>query len=147
MSDRFATVKSYPTTPAAQPPASERYPAQATERPKRQLVVGRGISLSGEIKSCDSLLVEGSLATNVAGCHEVKIAETGSLSGTVSIEEAEVSGVFDGTLTVQGRLLIRAGGKVSGTIRYGQIEIERTGTIIGDINVLGETSSLAKKAH
>jgi cytoskeletal protein CcmA (bactofilin family) len=53
--------------------------------------------------------------------------------GSTSIEEAEVSGRFEGNLTVRKRLLIKATGRVSGTIRYGQIEIECGGQISGDI--------------
>ena len=38
--------------------------------------------------------------------------------------EAEVRGRFEGDLTVRKRLLIKSTGRVSGTVRYGQIEIE-----------------------
>jgi cytoskeletal protein CcmA (bactofilin family) len=34
---------------------------------------------------------------------------------------------------VRRRLLIRATGRVAGTVRYGQIEIERGGQISGDV--------------
>jgi hypothetical protein len=40
------------------------------------------------------------------------------------LEEAEIQGRFEGNLVVRKRLLIKASGRVSGTIRYGQIEIE-----------------------
>jgi hypothetical protein len=43
------------------------------------------------------------------------------------------SGRFEGDLIVRNRLLIKATGRVSGTIRYGQIEIECGGQIFGDI--------------
>jgi cytoskeletal protein CcmA (bactofilin family) len=44
-----------------------------------------------------------------------------------------VRGRFEGSLTVRNRLLIRATGRVNGTIRYGQIEIECGGRISGDV--------------
>jgi cytoskeletal protein CcmA (bactofilin family) len=44
-----------------------------------------------------------------------------------------VRGRFEGTLNVRHRLLIRATGRVIGTVRYGQIEIECGGQISGDI--------------
>ncbi len=53
--------------------------------------------------------------------------------GSASIDEAEVRGRFEGNLVVRKRLLIKATGRVSGTIRYGQIEIECGGQISGDI--------------
>jgi cytoskeletal protein CcmA (bactofilin family) len=99
----------------------------------RRLIVGREISLSGEITSCDKLVVEGSVEANLQNCHDVDIAESGLFKGSATIDQIEVRGRFDGNLIVRNRLLIRATGRVSGTIRYGQIEIECGGQISGDI--------------
>ncbi|MCY4408713.1 MAG: polymer-forming cytoskeletal protein, partial [Rhodospirillaceae bacterium] len=38
---------------------------------------------------------------------------------------------FEGDLKVKKRLFIRASGRVNGTVRYGQLEIERGGRIEG----------------
>ena len=99
----------------------------------RKLIVGREISLSGEITSCDKLIVEGSVEANLQNCHDVDIAESGLFKGSATIDDVEVRGRFEGNLIVRKRLLIRASGRVSGTIRYGQIEIECGGQISGDI--------------
>src|SRR5260221_3387350 len=95
-----------------------------TETEHRKLIVGREIALSGEITSCDRLVVEGSVEANLANCRDIDIAESGLFKGSASIEEAEIRGRFEGTLTVRKRLLIRSTGKVIGTVRYAQIEIE-----------------------
>ena len=122
---------------AARPPAAAATTPLAAQRPRegesRKLIVGREITLSGEIKSCDQLIVEGSVEANLQNSREMDIAESGLFKGSASIEEAEVRGRFEGNLTVRKRLLIRASGRVSGTIRYGQIEIECGGQISGDI--------------
>jgi cytoskeletal protein CcmA (bactofilin family) len=99
----------------------------------RKLIVGREISLSGEITSCDKLIVEGSVEANLQNCHDVDISESGLFKGAATIDDIEVRGRFEGNLIVRKRLLIRATGRVSGTIRYGQIEIECGGQISGDI--------------
>jgi cytoskeletal protein CcmA (bactofilin family) len=99
----------------------------------RKLIVGREISLSGEITACDRLVVEGSVEANLANCRDIDIAETGLFKGSASIDDAEIRGRFEGTLNVRRRLLIRATGRVIGTVRYGQIEIECGGQISGDI--------------
>ncbi len=99
----------------------------------RKLTVGREITLSGEITSCDKLIIEGSVEANLNNCRDVEIAELGLFKGTASIEEAEIQGRFEGNLVVRKRLLIKASGRVSGTIRYGQIEIECGGQISGDV--------------
>ena len=103
------------------------------EAEMRKMVVGREITMSGEITSCDMLMVEGSVEANLTNCRDIDIAESGLFKGSASIEEAEVRGRFEGNLVVRKRLLIKASGRVSGTIRYGQIEIECGGQISGDI--------------
>jgi cytoskeletal protein CcmA (bactofilin family) len=120
------------------PAEALRRPADLTNQPKpdgemRRLSVGREITLSGEINSCDKLFIEGSVEANLTNCRDVDIAEGGLFKGSASIEEAEVRGRFEGNLVVRKRLLIKASGRVSGTIRYGQIEIECGGQISGDI--------------
>src|SRR5258705_12241575 len=53
--------------------------------------------------------------------------------GSAAIEDGEIHGRFEGNLVVRKRLLIKASGRVSVTIRYGQIEIECGGQISGEI--------------
>jgi cytoskeletal protein CcmA (bactofilin family) len=126
-------------TDAARTPEALRRPGEPVPQPRRneaevrKLIVGREITLSGEITSCDMLLVEGSVEANLTNCRDVDIAESGLFKGSASIEDAEIRGRFEGNLVVRKRLLIKASGRVSGTIRYGQIEIECGGQISGDI--------------
>jgi cytoskeletal protein CcmA (bactofilin family) len=107
--------------------------SRGNEVDRRTLIVGEGISLSGEVTSCDRLIVEGTIEAKLEKCQYVIIAETGVFNGRASTENADVRGHFDGELVVRKRLLIRAGGHVSGTITYGEIEIESGGKIISVI--------------
>jgi len=105
---------------------------------RRTLIIGQGISLTGEVNSCDRLVVEGSIHATLQTCQHVIIAETGVFNGHASTENADVRGRFDGDLVVRKRLLIRAGGHVSGTVTYGEIEIESGGGISGTIEKAGD---------
>jgi cytoskeletal protein CcmA (bactofilin family) len=127
-SDLLRRPSEYGGSPAPSPAT-----AASREAEVRQLIVGREIGLSGEIKACDRLIVEGSVEANLANCQDVNIAESGLFRGSASIDDAEIRGRFEGTLTVRNRLFIRASGKVTGTVRYGQIEIECGGQISGDV--------------
>lgn len=102
----------------------------------RKLIVGRGTSLSGEINSCDRLVVEGSAQGSLQHCQHMTIAENGSFDGNASINDAEIRGRFQGELTVRGRLVIRASGNVSGTITYAEIEVEAGGRVSGTVKSL-----------
>jgi cytoskeletal protein CcmA (bactofilin family) len=127
-------------------------PAAVSARPggdseARKLIVGRDITLSGEITSCEKLVIEGSVEANLSNCREVDISETGLFKGSAAVDEAEISGRFEGNLTARKRLLIRASGRVSGTIRYGQIEIECGGQISGDVQAQPEQDAFTGVAN
>ncbi len=107
----------------------------------KKLVVGRDISLSGEITDCDILVVEGKVKASLFDSRRFEISESGTFEGTVEIETAEIKGEFDGELLVRGRLLIRRTGRVRGRIRYAELEIERGGQIAGDIQMITENSA------
>ena len=121
------------TPPIASTPTPAPAAPQKREAEVRKLIVGREISLAGEITSCDWLVVEGSVEANLANCRDIEISDTGVYKGSASIEQAEIRGRFDGVLNVRKRLFIHASGRVAGTVRYGQIEIERGGQISGDV--------------
>ena len=126
------------TVPESSKPAdSGSITPRAEPTQRRTMIVGREISVSGDIKSCNRLIVEGSVEATLHDCREIEIAETGLFKGNAYIEQAEVRGRFDGELVVTKRLLIRATGHVSGTITYDEIEIERGGKISGVIQEAG----------
>ena len=99
----------------------------------RTLIVGREISFSGEVTFCERLIIEGSIEVKLENCQNMMITETGIFRGNGSTENADVCGRVEGDLVVHKRLLIRASGHVSGTITYGEIEIEAGGKISGVI--------------
>lgn len=102
----------------------------------KRLIVGRDISLSGEITACDVLVVEGSVQATLSNSAAIEIAESGTFKGEAEIDRADISGVYDGTITVRARLTVRSSGRVIGTIRYGEIEIEAGGIISGDVQMM-----------
>ncbi|HVJ40771.1 MAG TPA: polymer-forming cytoskeletal protein [Dongiaceae bacterium] len=135
--DAPAAAPAATTQPAASPAAGTH------QTDSKKLIVGRGINLNGEIRTCDSLVVEGTVEAVLSDCRSVELAPTGEFKGSATIEVADISGRFDGELTVNGRLTVRATGKVLGKIRYGQLEIERGGIISGTIEALPETAQAA----
>jgi cytoskeletal protein CcmA (bactofilin family) len=113
-------------------------PAKRADNESKRLIVGRDIILSGEITACDVLVVEGRVEATLSNSHAIELASTGHFKGSAEIDEADISGHFDGTITIRNRLMVRSTGKVTGTIRYGQIEIERGGEISGDVQLVSD---------
>lgn len=113
---------------------------------KRVLTVGNDIHMKGEISTCDRLVIEGSVDATLKDVHTVELAQTGSFKGVAEIQDAEISGSFEGDLIVNGRLIIYSTGRVMGNISYGEIEIERGGQLSGTIKTAEESKAGSKRA-
>lgn len=133
--------------PAARPAGFGAAPTSSAEEKgkKRILTVGNDILLKGEIATCDRLVIEGAVDAKLNDVHTVEIAETGSFKGSAEIEDAEISGLFEGDLIVRNRLIIYSTGKVRGKITYGEIEIERGGELTGEIKSGSAPSSASSE--
>ncbi len=148
--------ESPPAPPSKPAPAARTRPARRVAAPQAEpirrvspgadsegkcLVVGRSIALSGRIESCEKLVVEGTVETEMDGCRELEIARTGVFKGNADVENADISGAVEGTLTARGVLTVRASGRIRGKIHYGQLEVERGGTVTGDVRPLSDDDS------
>lgn len=132
-----ASQMNNPTGLKAAPRRPEpRVPAAPSAVEGRKLVVGREICLSGEIKTCETLVVEGRVEADLNDSQSLEISEPGLFKGQAIVEECIVHGTFEGDLTVTGRLVIHPGGRVIGKIRYADIEILKGGRLSGDVDVL-----------
>ncbi len=130
-----------PETKTVASPATGVGIDKANKTGRRVLTVGNDILLKGEIATCDRLVIEGKVDATLNDVHTVEIAETGSFKGSANIEDAEISGLFEGDLVVRNRLVIYATGKVRGKISYGEIEIERGGELTGEIKTTSPQST------
>ncbi len=104
----------------------------------KKLIVGREICLSGEITSCDKLVVEGRVEASLNDARVIEVAPSGFFKGDSHVEEADISGRYEGKMVARDKLTVRSGGRVHGSIRYGRIVIESGGEISGDMQTLEE---------
>jgi cytoskeletal protein CcmA (bactofilin family) len=116
------------------PAAGIRPGREPTER--RTLVVGRGISVQGIVQDAERLVVEGTVEATMIQATELSVALGGMFKGEVEVEDAEIAGTIDGTLTAKGSLTVRASGKVLGTARCRRLQVEDGGQITGHIEML-----------
>jgi cytoskeletal protein CcmA (bactofilin family) len=111
-----------------------------------KLIVGPDIKLKGEINDCHTIIVEGRVEATTDS-KVLQIAESGSYTGTVGIDVAEIRGKFQGELTAREKLVIFATGTVTGKIRYGKIVIEEGGELNGDVSSLAAAKSLTSSTR
>ena len=119
-------------------------PAHLGDEIGKRLIVGDGIRLKGEITACDRLVVEGHVEVTLNETRMLEIKPSGRFIGSCEVEEAQISGVYDGDLTVRGRLIVHASGKVTGKIHYGELELERGGRIAGELSVRDRDTTAVK---
>ena len=154
--NRFRTTQEAPrSAPTAPTPSSTFNHSESNTMINKQqnpnervLTVGNDILLKGEITTCDRLVIEGKVDATVSEVHTMELAAAGSFHGNAEVEYAEISGVFEGNLTVRTSLVIHQSGKVNGNISYGEVEIARGGTLTGEIKSIGASAqqqSISKK--
>lgn len=127
------------------PPAAKSIPARESligdKANGARLHVGPDVKLKGaEILDCDILVVEGRVEATMDS-RVVRIAESGSFVGKVSIDIAEIHGNFEGELTARSQLIIHSTGRVSGKIRYGKLVVDEGGEICGEVTALAEAAA------
>ncbi|MBK8906856.1 MAG: polymer-forming cytoskeletal protein [Rhodospirillales bacterium] len=69
----------------------------------KKLIVGNHIRLKGEVTSCDTMIVEGQVELSRSEARHIQISPTGIFLGDVEVDEADISGRFEGGLTARER--------------------------------------------
>lgn len=105
-----------------------------TER--RTLVVGRGISVQGVVQDAERLVVEGTVEATMIHATELSVAPGGVFRGEIEVEDAELAGTVDGTLTARGNLTIRASGRLIGTAKCRRLQVEDGGQVTGRLEMI-----------
>ena len=67
---------------------------------------------------------------------ELSVVQTGVFRGEVQVEDAEIAGLFDGTVTARGNLIVRSTGKIKGMARYKKLSVEEGGQVVGSMEML-----------
>jgi cytoskeletal protein CcmA (bactofilin family) len=135
-----------PMQPQGQRPVAGA-PQGRQQQDRRTLVVGRGISVQGVVQDAERLVVEGTVESTMIHATELVVAPGGVFRGEVEVEDAEVAGTIDGTLTARGNMTVRATGKVLGTARCRRLQVEDGGQITGRIEMITEAAAAPRPAE
>ena len=132
-----------PPGPGSRPAATGAPAPRPAAAERRTLVVGKGISLQGTVSDAERLVVEGTVESQMINAQELHISHAGVFKGEVQVEDAEIAGVFDGTITARGNLIIRATGRVLGVARCRRLQVEEGGQLSGRMEMLGDNGAPA----
>jgi cytoskeletal protein CcmA (bactofilin family) len=134
------SVASSPAARPMAPGATGRPTGRAEAGEKRVLQLGKGISIQGSVTEAERIVIEGTMESQLLQCQELAISHSGVFKGEVQVEDADIAGVFDGTLTATGNLTIRATGRVLGVARSRRLSVEDGGQLTGRMEMITDTT-------
>ncbi|MDN7350751.1 bactofilin family protein [Acetobacter senegalensis] len=108
---------------------------------QRTLVVGRGISVQGTVQDAERLVVEGTVESSMITAKELSVMPGGLFRGGVEVENAEIAGTVDGSLTARGSLTLRATGRLLGKAACRRLKVEDGGQITGQLEMLSDDAA------
>ena len=126
-----------PSTPSLQPMSSNVE--------IRSVLIGPGIEFDGSLGNCDEVVIEGTVRATIATTHLI-VKATGRFTGSAEVERAEIDGRYEGTLTAKTQLQINQTGTVIGDINYAQLEVTPGGILTGNVDALtkGEDKQIVR---
>lgn len=136
-------VVDMPSAPSMRRPPSDGPRFGTSSGEGRRMVVAKDITLAGQISKCDYLVVEGAVEGMRYDGQALEVAEGGAFNGSIEVDSAEIAGNFEGVVVVRGRLTIRPTGRITGTVRYGEIEINAGGQVNGELQSMQPSTRAA----
>jgi len=134
--------------PEAQTPAPSPKPS-APARPARTTVaaIGPSISIDGDLKGKEDLLIEGRVNGTVkVDQHLVTIGSSGKVKANVYGKAIRVQGEVEGDLYGSEEIVIHQSGKVEGNLTAPRVTLEDGSTFRGSIDMSAPKSSSSQTA-
>ena len=96
------------------------------------LFVGEGVTISGEISLPGAIFIDGAV-NGIGKAKELFVGPTGHVTGDLDVMSADIRGTISQSLQVSDHLIVRSSGRIEGRLSYRSIEIERGGSIVGEL--------------
>jgi cytoskeletal protein CcmA (bactofilin family) len=99
------------------------------------ILIGADVEFKGELNVPNRASVNGKFE-GVLKAKELFVGKAGQVSGEISVDNADIWGTVENTLTVQTKLTLRSSGSISGSVSYSNIMVEEGGVVMGKIDKL-----------
>jgi cytoskeletal protein CcmA (bactofilin family) len=94
-------------------------------------VIGSGAVIEGSIRAQGPVRVEGVVNGVLIVEGDAAIAPGGEVIGDVLADELSISGRLDGNTSVRDHLHVACTGSLYGDARYGTLQVDRGGVLVG----------------
>lgn len=86
--------------------------------------INEGTSLQGDINSKGFFRIDGTINGNVNTPSKVVIGKSGVIIGTLTCQNADIEGKFEGNLDVAETLTLRSTAQIDGEVSTGKLAVE-----------------------
>jgi cytoskeletal protein CcmA (bactofilin family) len=113
-------------------------------------LIASGVEIAGDVLITDGLRIDGQVQGNVLGREDGRgllvLSEKGRVAGSVRVYDAVINGTIEGDLDVEHFLELQANARVTGNIRYRQMQLECGATVDGKLECVGENRAATDEA-
>ncbi len=86
--------------------------------------INEGTTINGDIVSKGFFRIDGKIDGNLTTPSKVVLGKNGVIIGTLTCENADIEGTFEGTLNVSKLLTLRSSAKIEGGVTVGKLSVE-----------------------
>ncbi len=105
-------------------------------------VIGADVVISGSVRVDGPIRLSGVIEGVLIAEGKATIETDGRLVGDVFAEDLSVAGRLEGNASVRERLHVARSGSLSGNVRYGSLQVDRGGILVGSTIPGEDTISL-----
>ena len=109
---------------------------QKNVNPNNTLMIGEGVTITGNIKSNNEVIIQGTVEGDIES-NTILINKSGKIKGNIKTKKMIVEGKAEGEFNIDEILNIKSEGNINGKITYGGIQIDEGGKLSGEINHSG----------
>ena len=116
---------------------SEKKEKNMVEPGTGQNRINEGTSIKGDIHSKGFFRIDGSIEGKVSTPSKVVLGKTGFIKGTLTCENADIEGKFEGNLDVSGILSLKSTAYIVGDVVVGKLAVEPGATFNASCTMKG----------
>jgi len=125
-----------PIAPTPIAPAALAAPAATTNGPKQSAVIGPSMTIKGEIRAREELLVDGEVEGRLESQSLLTVGPNGKVRGDIKAREVAIFGSVRGNVEVAEKIAIREQGSLIGAIKSAGISIDDGAYFKGSIDIV-----------
>ena len=136
-----------PIAPGPIAPAVLAAPAVTTNGPKQSAVIGPSMTIKGEIRAREELVVDGEVEGLVESQAMLTVGPNGKVRGNIKAREVAIFGSVRGNVEVAEKIAIREQGSLIGDIKSAGISIDDGAYFKGSIDIVRPEPKITKAVH